>query len=271
VAVSCAAIPESLIESELFGHEKGAFTDARDARIGRCEAADDGTLFLDEIAELPLAVQGKLLRVLQERSFERVGSLTPRPLRARVIAATNRELATEVEAGRFREDLYHRVNLVTLHIPPLRRRKEDIEALAVHFLQRANAELGKALRGLEPPLLARLREHDWPGNVRELEHVIKRAALTARGALLTVHDLDLTPAALDADGASTPLESVARAVRLALRQLAANDPDAPIFQRIVDTVERECVAEALKLTAGNQVAAARLIGLNRTTLRKKML
>src|SRR5262245_37543690 len=123
VAVNCAAIPETLMESELFGHEKGAFTDARDTRVGRCEAAEDGTLFLDEIAELPLAVQGKLLRVLQERSFERVGSLTARPLRARVIAATNRELAAEVERGRFREDLYHRVNLVTLHIPPLRRRK----------------------------------------------------------------------------------------------------------------------------------------------------
>jgi DNA-binding NtrC family response regulator len=272
VAVNCAAIPESLVESELFGHEKGAFTDARDARIGRCEAAGDGTLFLDEIGELSLAVQGKLLRVLQERSFERVGSLNSRPLRARVIAATNRELATEVEAGRFREDLYHRVNLVTLHIPPLRRRKEDIEALAMHFLQRVNAELGKTLRGLEPALLVRLREHDWPGNVRELEHVIKRAALMARGPLLTVHDLELTPAAVDGDATGTPLESVARAGRQALRHLTTGtaDLDESIFQTIVDTVERECVIEALKLTAGNQVAAARLIGLNRTTLRKKM-
>ena len=208
--------------------------------------------------------------MLQERSFERVGSLNPRPLRARVIAATNRELASEVEAGRFREDLYHRVNLVTLHIPPLRRRKEDIDALAQHFLQRANAELGKTLRGFEPALLARLREHDWPGNVRELEHVIKRAALTARGPLLTVHDLELTPATIGADGAGTPLENVGRAVRLALRQLSSADPNDPIFQTIVETVERECVAEALKLTGGNQVAAARLIGLNRTTLRKKM-
>jgi DNA-binding NtrC family response regulator len=270
VAVNCAAIPETLMESELFGHEKGAFTDARDTRVGRCEAAEDGTLFLDEIAELPLAVQGKLLRVLQERSFERVGSLTPRPLRARVIAATNRELEAEVEAGRFREDLYHRVNLVALRIPPLRRRKEDIEALALHFLQRANAELGKSLRGLEPGLLERLREHDWPGNVRELEHVIKRAALTARGPLLNVHDLVLTTAVVDAGGAAAPIEGLSRAVRTALQHLAATAPDDPIFQTIVETTERECVAEALRLTGGNQVAAARLIGLNRTTLRKKM-
>jgi DNA-binding NtrC family response regulator len=270
VAVNCAAIPPTLIESELFGHEKGAFTDARDTRIGRFEAAADGTVFLDEISELPFTVQGKLLRVLQERSFERVGSVVARPLRARVIAATNRRLDAEVEAGRFREDLYHRINLVTLHIPPLRRRKDDIEALAAHFLQRANAELRKSLRGLEPASLSRLREHDWPGNVRELEHAIKRAALTARGPLLTVHDLELAPAQLEDGVRAEPLEALRAAVRDALRALAERGEDAPIFDAIVGLAERESVAEALRLTGGNQVAAARLIGLNRTTLRKKM-
>ena len=270
VAVNCAAIPETLMESELFGHEKGAFTDARELRIGRCEAAEDGTLFLDEIAELPLAVQGKLLRVLQERTFERVGSFTPRPLRARIIAATNHQLEAEVEAGRFREDLYHRINLVTLHIPPLRRRKEDLEALALHFLRRANAELGRSLEGLDPALLARLRDHAWPGNVRELEHAIKRAALTARGPLLTVHDLELVVTSAAVEDADEPTQALGRAVREAVRRLANGASDAPVFQTLVDLVERESVAEALRLTDGNQVAAARLIGLNRTTLRKKM-
>jgi DNA-binding NtrC family response regulator len=270
VAVNCAAIPEALIESELFGHERGAFTDARESRIGRCEAAEDGTLFLDEIAELPSAMQGKLLRVLQERTFERVGSSTPRPLRARVIAATNRRLEERVEEGRFREDLYHRINLVTLHIPPLRRRKEDIEALAMHFLERANAELSKSLQGLEPALLERLREHDWPGNVRELEHAIKRAALTARGPLLTVHDLDLVTAQPVAGEELPPLEALRRAVRETLRQLAQSGADRTAFDTVVGIAERESVAEALRLTGGNQLAAARLIGLNRTTLRKKM-
>jgi DNA-binding NtrC family response regulator len=270
VAVNCAAIPETLMESELFGHERGAFTDARELRIGRCEAAEDGTLFLDEIAELPLTVQGKLLRVLQERSFERIGSHTARPLRARVIAATNRRLEDEVEAGRFRDDLYHRINLVTLHLPPLRRRKDDIEALALHFLRRANAELGKALHGLDPALLVRLREHDWPGNVRELEHAIKRATLTARGPLLTVHDLELVPARVDVEESGEPIAALGRAVREAVRRLADGGSGASVFETLVDVVERETVAEALRLTDGNQVAAARLIGLNRTTLRKKM-
>jgi DNA-binding NtrC family response regulator len=268
VAVNCAAIPAPLVESEFFGHERGAFTDAREQRVGRFEAAGRGTLFLDEISELPYTLQSKLLRVLQERSFERVGSQTPVPFRARLIAATNRVLKDEVDAGRFREDLYHRLDLVTLEIPPLRARKEDIEALALQFLDRANGELGKTVQGLEPAALERLLAHDWPGNVRELEHAIKRAVLMARRPWLAVHDLELAPgpAASDTD---TRFAAALRAALNARLAIAAGADDSA-YQALLALAEQELVAEALRLTEGNQVAAARLLGINRTTLRSKM-
>ena len=272
VAVNCAAIPEQLLESELFGHEKGAFTGADSRRLGRCEAAGEGTLFLDEISELPLHLQSKLLRVLQERSFERVGSVTPLPLKARVIAASNRHLETEVEQGRFREDLYHRLKLVTLHIPPLRKRTDDIEALVYHFLRRANAELSKQVQSIEPEVLERLRQYHWPGNVRELEHTIKRSVLLAHGSLLTVHDLDLKPAAPAAPVSA--LNQLQAAARVALQQLLSDPQSAEaeqgIFHTLVDITERELIDEALRLTQGNQVAASRLLGLHRTTMRNKI-
>jgi DNA-binding NtrC family response regulator len=270
VAVNCAAIPASLIESEFFGHERGAFTDAREQRLGRFEVAGRGTLFLDEISELPYTLQSKLLRVLQERSFERVGSQTPIPFRARLIAATNRVLKDEVDAGRFREDLYHRLDLVTLDIPPLRTRKEDIEALALQLLDRANAELGKAVQGLEPAALERLLAHDWPGNVRELEHAIKRAVLMARRPWLAAHDLELAPApaATDADARFAAAVRVALAARLAAATDGTTADSA--YQALLGLAEQELVAEALRVTEGNQVAAARLLGINRTTLRSKI-
>jgi transcriptional regulator with GAF, ATPase, and Fis domain len=272
IAVNCAALPESLLESELFGHEKGAFTGADSRRLGRCEAAGTGTLFLDEIGELPYHLQSKLLRVLQERRFERVGSVTPIPLKARVIAASNRVLEDEVAHGRFRADLYHRLQLLTLTVPPLRQRKEDIPALAEHFLQQANAELGKRLSGLEAAVLTRLHDYDWPGNVRELEHAIKRAALLAYGPLLTVHDVVLK-AVGDSRPAGSAWEPLRTALHAALQQALAQ-PEMPpegIFHVLVDFTERELIAEALRLTGGNQVAASRLLGLHRTTMRKKML
>ncbi len=191
VAVNCAAIPEQLIESEFFGHERGAFTDAKSARVGRFEAAGTGTLFLDEISELPLHLQSKLLRVLQERSFERVGSLTALPFQARLICASNRDLDAAVKAGAFREDLYHRVNIVTLTVPPLRDRREDIPELVHALIRRASREIGKSIESVEQEVLDRLRSQPWPGNVRELEHVIKRSLLSAHGPVLTVHDLGL--------------------------------------------------------------------------------
>jgi DNA-binding NtrC family response regulator len=269
VAVNCAAIPAQLIESEFFGHERGAFTDAREQRVGRFEAAGRGTLFLDEISELPYTLQSKLLRVLQERSFERVGSQTPVPFRARLIAATNRVLTDEVDAGRFREDLYHRLDLVTLDIPPLRARKEDIEALALQFLDRANAELGKAVQGIEPAALARLLAHDWPGNVRELENAIKRAVLMARRPWVAVHDLELT-AVVAANDTDARFSAALRAALNARLAAASGSADDSAYQALLGLAEEQLVAEALRITEGNQVAAARLLGVNRTTLRSKM-
>ncbi|WP_058556859.1 sigma-54 dependent transcriptional regulator [Thiohalocapsa sp. ML1] len=276
LAVNCAAIPEPLIESELFGHERGAFTGAAERRVGRFEAVAGGTLFLDEIGELPLTLQGKLLRVLQERQFERVGSHQPLELNARVIAATNRDLGTEVEQGRFREDLFHRLNLVTLRIPPLRKRVDDIGLLSSHFLQQAAAELGKRFIGIEPAALDHLKSYAWPGNVRELEHLIKRSVLGARGPVLSVHDVELptAPGSEIADGHRL-LERLGQAARAALRQatqggaIDAADGNGP-FHRLVTFVEQELITEALHLTGGNQVSASRLLALHRTTLRKKM-
>jgi nitrogen regulation protein NR(I) len=277
VAVNCAAIPPQLIESELFGHERGAFTGAAGRRHGRFENAGRGTLFLDEIGELPIDLQSKLLRVLQERRFERLGSNAPIALQARVLAATNRDLHAEVTAGRFREDLFHRINLVRLQVPPLRKRSEDIELLAVHFLWLANQELSKAIQKIDTEALAALQAYHWPGNVRELQNVIRKSVLLTQGDRLTAADLELpgdagdrTPAGVEAHNGHDLL-ALREAARSALRtRRAAEGPATNLFQNIADTVERELIAEALRMTDGNQVAASRLLGLSRTTLRKKM-
>jgi DNA-binding NtrC family response regulator len=272
VAVNCAAIPEPLVEAELFGHERGAFTDAKEARRGRFEAAGHGTLFLDEVSELPLHVQSKLLRVLQERSFERIGSLTGTPFAARLITATNRELAGEVAAGRFRLDLYHRLNLISIRVPPLRERKDDIPLLAEALLARAGAEAGRAAIRLEPAALARLQAHDWPGNVRELEHLLKRSLLTARGPALAAHDLNLDTSVPPAAGRPrTPVDADLRRAAARYVELGAASPDEPgVLEHAVQTLEGALVQAALTAVNGNQVAAARLLGVSRTTLRAKL-
>jgi len=269
VAINCAAIPETLLERELFGNERGAFTGADRRRSGRFEAAASGTLFLDEIGELPAALQGKLLRVLQERSFERVGGVETLPLRARVVTATNRDLAAEVAAGRFRSDLYYRLRLVTLHVPALRERPEDIEQLAAHFLAVANRELGRRVERIEPDAWVRLRAHLWPGNVRELEHVIKRAVLLSRGAHISGHDLELD--GTDDGASATTTDPLGDAVRTALDSALADGTGGSTgpFHRLVGHVERALVEAALERSGGNQVAAAQLLGLHRTTLRRK--
>ena len=273
VAVNCAAIPVNLMEAELFGHEKGAFTDAREQHAGRFEAAGAGSVFLDEISELPYPLQSKLLRVLQERSFERIGSVKPQPLRARIIAASNRRLDALVEQGRFREDLYHRLDLVTLHVPPLRKRREDIEALTEHFLRVANHQIGKQIRGVEEAVLRRLKSHSWPGNVRELEHTIKRAVLVARGELISEYDLEIKSApgtaSLSSDAAA--LDHLRAAARNALHSAVEQaDGDEGVFQSLVSIAELAIIDEALAMTDGNQTAASRLLGLHRTTMRKKL-
>ena len=275
VAINCAAIPEQLIESELFGHERGAFTDAKSARIGRFEAAGQGTLFLDEISDLPLHLQSKLLRVLQERSFERVGSLTAIPFRARLVCASNRDLASAVAAGTFREDLYHRVNIVTLQVPPLRERREDIPELVQALVQRANHEVGKAITSVEQAVLDNLKARDWPGNVRELEHVISRALLVARGPVLTIHDLGFErEGAVPADTGGSSLDGLLGALEAQATRLVGaavrSGVDVPVHELAINRLEAALIRGALAATEGNQVAAARLLGISRSTLRSKL-
>ena len=269
VAINCAAIPETLIESELFGHEKGAFTGAHGQRIGRFEAAGNGTLFLDEVFELPQHLQSKLLRVLQERQYERVGSVTPLSLDARIIAATNRSpqsIGTDV-----REDLYHRLSLINLNVPALRERRDDIEALARHFLGQANAELQKHLQDFEADALKQLESHLWPGNVRELENTVKRSALTAHGAIITSADLQFDATSIKSARHHEDMLDAAclRAMADFLAGPDAQDPEASVFHTLIGRMERTIVQEALRLTDGNQVAAAQMLGINRTTLRNK--
>jgi DNA-binding NtrC family response regulator len=271
IAVSCAAIPDTLIEAELFGSEAGAFTDAKSRRIGRFEAAGQGTLFLDEISELPYHLQSKLLRVLQEHSFERLGSVNTIRFTARLVAASNRNLEDEVAAGRFREDLYHRLNLASLSVPALRDREHDIEMLAGHFLNQANQEIGKNVAGIEPDVIARLQRYAWPGNVRELEHCIKRSVLAARGTTVTIHDLEMPEARSDALGNSADFsQSLKQHVSKMVAEPDQYGGSGNVYQNLLDASGLELIHAALRHTGGNQVAAAKLLGINRSTLRKKL-
>lgn len=271
VAVNCAAIPDTLIEAELFGAEAGAYTDAKTTRIGRFEAAGDGTLFLDEISELPYHLQSKLLRVLQERSFERLGSVKPIVFRARLITASNRNLDAAIESGSFREDLYHRLHLATVPVPALRDRQDDFEPLADHFVSRASEEMGKAVRAVEPEVIDALKEYSWPGNVRELENCIKRSVLAAHGRTLSVHDLEI-PSPNSRERRRAP--SLEQALRTQAVEMVKHPEkfggEGEIYQCLVDNASYEIVKAALNATDGNQVAAAKLLGINRSTLRKKL-
>ncbi|MBM4383077.1 MAG: sigma 54-interacting transcriptional regulator [Deltaproteobacteria bacterium] len=254
VKVNCSAISAGLVESELFGHVRGAFTGATASRVGRFEVASGGTIFLDEVGELPLETQVKLLRVLQEREIEPVGSNQSRKVDVRVIAATNRDLAAEVEAGRFRKDLYFRLNVVPIEVPPLREREGDAELLALFFAERFARELGKRVDSIEPESLARLRAYDWPGNVRELSNVIERAVVLMRGATLAI-DAEFLPK---------------RAPAPARRE--AHEPIA-IEGETLEASQRRHILEALEATVwrveGASGAAARL-GINASTLRSRM-
>jgi DNA-binding NtrC family response regulator len=247
IAVSCAALPESLIESELFGHEKGAFTSATHARAGRFELADGGTLFLDEIVELSPNVQVKLLRVLQERSFERVGGTKTLNVDIRLIAASNRDLETEVESEHFRRDLFYRLNVVPLVLPPLRERREDIPGLAAHFAAKAAEKHGRATPQLSAELIDSLHEYEWPGNVRELENLMERLVL-----------LDHQPA--------LGLEFLPEKMLKALP--APGIPGDKTFEGEVAALKQHLIVSALKAEGGNKVAAARRLGISRSYLHR---
>lgn len=247
IAVSCAALPESLIESELFGHEKGAFTSAHHARQGRFELADGGTLFLDEIVELTPSVQVKLLRVLQERAFERVGGTKTLTVDIRLIAASNRDLETEVEAANFRRDLFYRLNVVPLVLPPLRERAEDIPGLAAHFAAKAAEKHGRATPQLQPALVDSLHEYEWPGNVRELENLMERLVLLDRAATLGLEFLpEKMLKALPAPGVSSD----------------------KTFEGAVTALKRRLIVTALEAENGNKVAAAKRLGISRSYLHR---
>ena len=251
VAINCAAIPETLLEGELFGHEKGAFTGAVAARQGRIELADRGTLFLDEIGELGGGVQAKLLRVLQERSFERVGGSRTITVNLRIVAATNRELEREVARGRFRQDLYFRLAVVTVTVPSLRERAADIPALAAFFLEKYRRELGRERLELAPEALERLCSHPWPGNVRQLANCMERAAILAEGDRIEPQHLGL------GDGAAHPddLEGFARATNL-------EGSLDEVGERARRLAEGLVIRRALERTGGNKARAAELLGVN---------
>jgi len=247
VGVSCAALPETLIESELFGHEKGSFTTATQARKGRFELADGGTLFLDEIADLTLTVQVKLLRVLQERSFERVGGTKTLHVDIRLIAASNSDLEQEVAAGRFRRDLFHRLNVVPLVLPTLRARREDVPVLAIHFAEKAAEKYMRPVPVIDPLLMEALREYEWPGNVRELENVMERLVVLTNGPTI---DLEFLP------------ENMLRALP------GANLADEATLEGAVAALKRRMIVKALESSAGNKVAAAKQLGISRSYLHR---
>lgn len=278
LAINCAAIPETLLESELFGHERGAFTGAASQRIGKFEQCNHGTIFLDEIGDMTPATQTKILRVLQDGSLERVGSNQRVKVDVRVIAATNKTLEEAVAAGKFREDLFYRLNVVRIHMPALRERREDISLLVNYFLKKFGQLYKQPPKSISRDAVAALEAYDWPGNVRELENVIQRALVVAKSPAIGA--TDLTPEvfgrrshppdrpvapALPPEVAGHAADSPAALAR-ALFQWARRDPK----QKIIPSVERELIVEALKETKGNQVQAAKLLGITRATLRKRV-
>ncbi len=254
IAINCAAIPETLLESELFGYEKGAFTDARAQKRGIFELADKGTLFLDEIGEIPLMLQAKLLRVLEEQSFRRLGGLRDIHLDLRVIAATNKNLREAVKEGAFRQDLYFRLNVIQISIPPLRERPEDVVPLAGFFIEHYNRKFRRNIEGVSDAARKLLLSHDWPGNVRELRNAIERAMILEESSLITPPSLPIAITRPDAGRDGEPLP-------------AAEIPAEGIS---LEENERQLLARALEKTNGNQTQAARLLRITRDTLRYKM-
>jgi two-component system, NtrC family, response regulator AtoC len=250
VKINCTAIPENLMESELFGYEKGAFTGAAGTKPGKFEQADTGTVFLDEIGDVPAAIQVKLLRILQEREFERLGSNVTRHIDVRVIAATNQDLRAALEQGTFREDLYYRLNVVPINIPPLRERREDIRLMANHFLKKLAPDAGRDVESITDAAMEKLLNYHWPGNVRELENVIERGLILCRGKELDVDDIKLETAP---------------------RPRTQNDGQHFLPEGLtLDQYEQEIIREALKRADGNKSQAARMLGLTRNALRYRL-
>jgi two-component system nitrogen regulation response regulator GlnG len=270
VGISAAAIPLTLLESELFGHEKGAFTDARDRKLGKLEVAHGGSVFFDEIGDMPPELQVKLLRALQERAFERVGGHELIRMDVRVLAATHRDLESMMREGRFREDLFYRLNVVTISLPPLRERRPDIPLLVEHFLAKYEESMGA--RGVAPEALDRLVGYDWPGNVRELENVIQRAMVMATGGVILPEHLPIEPVSAAAVAVTdASLEGIIeRKLAECVRGLHGSHGSANLHSLMVGLVEKPLLRAVMRETRGNQLRAAQLLGINRNTLRKKL-
>jgi two-component system nitrogen regulation response regulator GlnG len=265
LAINCAAIPETLLESELFGHEKGAFTGADRRRIGKFEQCSGGTLFLDEVGDMSPLIQSKLLRVLQEQRFERLGGNETIQTDVRVLAATNKNLEAMVEAGSYRQDLYYRLSVFAIRLPPLRERGDDLTLLVNHYLRRYNRDLGKEVHSVALPALDILRQYPWPGNVRELQSVLKQAMLQATGTVLVPEFL---PAALTKPGEAAAEANGSSLLQFINEQLAAGKDD--LYDAAVRHVERVLLTRVLQHTAGNQVRAAKILGITRGSLRNKI-
>ena len=266
--INCVAIPENLLESELFGYEKGSFTGATHRRIGKIEMAGGGTVFLDEIGDMPPAIQAKMLRLLQEKSIERLGGRQTIPVDVRIIAATNRNLEKAIEEGKFREDLYYRLKVVTIRLPSLSERREDIPLLTDYFLARHAREIGVSNSGITTGALEILKSYKWPGNVRELSNIIQKALIFNRGAPISKYDVnhaveDSKPTAND-DNSNNII------VRKLIRDKLTGASEAKLFDSCMDKFAAIIISEALMLTEGNRSGAARLLGLSRPTLHSKI-
>ncbi|MFO7557401.1 MAG: sigma-54 dependent transcriptional regulator [Desulfobacterales bacterium] len=273
IAINCAAIPESLFESELFGHERGAFTGAERTVIGKIERCDQGTLFLDEIAEMSLPLQAKLLRAIQEKEIERVGGNRTIPVDVRILAATNRDIEKEVEGGRFRQDLYWRLKVISLHIPPLRERDEDLPALVEYFLGRFCAEYSRAQCFIKDSALKKLSAYSWPGNVRELKNCLRRAVLLSAGNVIAEKDLMIPDAEEEKRLQGFSRDQLLDRLREKLENIIPDIlrlSDQDIHANIIELVEETLIRAALRECADNQVQAAKLLGISRNTLRHRL-
>ncbi len=268
IKINCAAIPKTLMESELFGYDKGAFTGAVGAKPGRFELAHGGTLFLDEIGEIPVEMQVKLLRVLQESEFERVGGIKTIKVDVRLVTATNRDLLQEIAAGNFRDDLFYRLNVVPIHIPPLRERREDVPLLANHFIAKFNDRLKKQITSVQPEAIARLVAYNWPGNIRELENLMERTMLFCEGPEIRVSDLPAEMLSL-----AVAAEDLARAAAVPAALPSSSAAASSLKEAVraeTERVERELIQRALDETGGNVTQAARKLKISRKSLQTKM-
>lgn len=272
VAVNCAAIPENLIESELFGYEKGAFTGAVNKKLGKFETADGGTILLDEIGEIPIHLQAKLLRVLQEKEVERLGALKPSKINTRVLATTNRNLKEMSQEGTFREDLYYRLNVISMELPPLRDRKEDVADLSSFFIKKYSEINKKAVKPLSDDALKALQSYDWPGNVRELEHTIERAVVLSKTNEITSKDLFLHGITIAGFKSKPETENIVEEKEEAKKtaDISSDESMGGTVGRTIADVEQELILKTLQDVAGNRTKAAEILGITVRTLRNKL-